>query len=271
MYSWLIYAVAFSQIVVLYWLAAPASFRLVYHAMLNKNREWVDANPAFRQRYATPKYSIWICYVTGFGWLGALIYVFFFSGSDSGMTASLSVPILPLMLIQFGYMGIEYYRVYKKIPLPVKRSTSLERRALKDFLNPSWVYICYVFFCLVAGMYISGLVRGVIEKNLFIARMVGMSIAVAIGTFSMLYALRRKKQPVDDALGPLARKFEVFGTVAVLYICVFVGLFRTLQDFFSVYLFTDLAFFFSMSVLIQAVSLFCLMHASTRKLLAEIP
>jgi hypothetical protein len=55
-----------------------------------------------------------------------------------------------------------------------------------------------------------------------------------------------------------------------LYLFVFVGVFRTLQDFLSVYLLTDLAFFLAMDILIQATTLYCLTRSSTREVLAVI-
>jgi hypothetical protein len=89
MYSLLIHLVAFSQIIVLYGMTAPTNFRLLHQTFLDKNRQWVNDNDAFAQKYTSPKYSIVLSYMIGMGWLVYLGYSALAHASESTLFAFL--------------------------------------------------------------------------------------------------------------------------------------------------------------------------------------
>lgn len=269
MFLWLVYAVAFSQILILYGVATASNARLVYHLYLSKNRQWVNENPAFRQRYAAPRFAIWLSYAMGLAWLAVLLQTMAGGGPEGRLIALLVGPIFSWMALCFGYAGIEYHRVCKKIPLPARRSTSLERRTLRDFMNPFWAYLGYGLIALVAAVYVTALLRGIIAMELFAARMTGLTIAVVLQVLTLAYCIRRKKQPVDEELGPGYRRLEVIGNIPLLYLVVFIGGFRILQDLFGISLFSDITFFLFTSVLVQVTGILCATHPLVKKILAE--
>lgn len=206
----------------------------------------------------------------GLAWLAVLLQTIVSGGSEVRLIALLVGPIFPWMALCFGYAGIEYYRVCKKIPLPARRSTSLERRTLKDFMNPFWAHLGYGLIAMVAGIYAAALLRGLIATELFAARMTGLTIALVLQVLTLAYCIRRKKQPVDEELGPGYRRLEVIGNIPLLYLVVFIGGFRILQDLFGISLFSDITFFLFTSVLVQVTGILCATHPSVKKILAKL-
>lgn len=247
--AWLIYSVAISAIVVLYWISAAGSIRLIDSSFLNKNPQWLADNPAFKARYMDSRYATRGFYFAGMAWLAVLGYLSAASSIEAVVVASVAATFLWVAML-FGHACLEYHRTWKKIPLPAKRQVTLERRALRDFVPPAWTYACYSLYALGVGIYVAAMVRGLISIPVFVGRMAGLAIVLVVGTLTLLYCVRRKRQPIDDAW-PAYRKMEVRGNVVVLYACLLVLVWRILQDLFSISLFDDLAFFTTVSALIQ--------------------
>ena len=74
----LLVGLTFSEIVLLYWFFLPMVVRLFYEGYIAKNRRWVADNPAFQERFPSPRYSIWFSYLVGSAWIALLVRVYFF-------------------------------------------------------------------------------------------------------------------------------------------------------------------------------------------------
>ena len=214
--SWSIYLVMFSQIVVLYWLAAPLNSRLTYQVFLGRNRQYVTASESFLRRFPPPRDSIRLAQALGACWIVGLACALLVEHSDTTLIVGLVAPMLCWTLLCFGYIGIEYVRMFKKIPVPAVRQASLARRALRDYMNPLWAYLAYALIFLVAAVYVAGYLNGRVPEYVFIGRMAGLTVASVTGSLCLIYSLRRKNQPIDDELGPIYRKIEVIGIIPLL-------------------------------------------------------
>lgn len=259
MNAWIIYAVAFSQIVVLYGLFGPLCIRMFYGVIIHRNPQWVNDNPAFQRRYPAPKYSIWLFYLAGAAWIAFFVWVFFTTKVGFWLLGSLTAPVFPFTIIYLLYIGVEYFRVLKRIPLPTKRTVPLERRSLQDIVNPWWVYLSYLFLAIIAGVYLFEYYDGKVDTNIFARRMIGLAVVVLLATGSLIYSIRRKKQPIDELVGAKYRKFELSFTILVLYLGVGAGALRLLQDVFAVRPFSDDRVFVALSVFLQIVALYCVL------------
>jgi hypothetical protein len=97
-------------------------------------------------------------------------------------------------------------------------------------------------------------------------RLFSLAAGSLIWVLALRHTIHRKKQAVDEALGPGYRKSEVFGTVACLYLFILAAAFRALQELLGVYLLADVAFFTGASLLLQVAVLFWISRKSVRKL-----
>ncbi len=219
-----LYLVACSQVVILYFLSAPIYFRLIRHSFLSKNPEWLDSNPAFARRQAAAGSSVWLA--RGAGAACLLYFVWRLTagpGTDQGPDAEagwlvLYAPMLGWIALEGVYGALAYYRIYRRIPLPARRRASLERRALGDLVNPYCLYPACFLLAVLAGNYLAAWQRAAIDGSLLLARLAGMALCAAAWYSSLQYYLRRKPRPLDHHLGPSYRRLEIIETVLCLYL-----------------------------------------------------
>lgn len=248
-----------------------ANSRLTYRVFLGRNRQYVTASESFLRRFPPPRHSIRLAHAMGACWIVGLAYALYVNDSETMLVAGLAAPILCWTVLCFGYIGVEYVRMFKKIPLPGMRHASLERRSLKDYVNPRWAWLAYALIALVASVYVIGYLNDRVPAHVFIPRMAGLTIATVTGSLCLIYSLRRKNQPIDDELGPIYRKIEVIGIIPLLLLIAPIGGWRILQDFYGVRLFSDLAFFAVASVVVQAFMLYFICHPGVRRLASQTP
>jgi hypothetical protein len=244
-----IHLITITQIVMLYWLTANKMLRLIDDTFFSKNRAWVEQNPAFKTQYQASKMAALSFYALGSAWLVLAVHPLV---SGTSIPAYLMVaPTMAWVALIFIYAAVAHRCISRNIPLPAKRSVSFERRSLRDFVNPVWTTTCFLLFAVAIVAYAVGYGRGLIANEVFVGRMAGFVIMLPIGSATLLYALRRKQQPIDDAWGPSYRRMEVRGTIACLYFCLAVVAWCMLQDFFAVPFLNKEAFFSVMNLMMQ--------------------
>lgn len=259
------YLVAIIQIVMLYWLTANKTLRLIDDTFFSKNRAWIEQNPAFKKAHRESELASLSFYALGLGWL-----MLFVPPAVSGMVipAYLTIaPTLAWVALILAYAAVASQRIGRNIPLPARRSALFERRSLRDFVNPLWSTTCFVLFAAAAAFYAVGYGRGLIATDVFVGRMAGFAIMVPTGIATLLYCLRRKHQPIDDAWGPSYRRMEVRGNIAVLYLCLLVVAWCLLQDFFAVPPFSRVAFFSAINLMMQVAWLRFFSNAAVKQIL----
>ncbi len=260
MYLSFIYAVMLSQIAVLYWLAAPATIRLLYQSYLNKNPQWVAANPGFVDHAAQQRRAIALSRLLGALWLANLAYGVSGARSEQWLSLSLLLPMFVWLALELAVAGIAYRRVCQLIPLPAKRRATLERRTLAEFVHMGWILPGYVLLLAIGAGYLAAYLTERIDLTLMGWRLASLVAGTLIWTGALHYCIRRKKQPVDDALGPAYRRSEVLGTIPCLYLFALVLAVRALQDLFGVALVADVSLFAGASIVLQAAVLIGLTH-----------
>jgi hypothetical protein len=267
MTDWAIYLVAISQIIVLYWLSTASNIRFINNTLLSKNPQWVAEHPAIKQRYAAQKLQAMAFYIVGVAALAGLGYLALTASINAAIGVSVGSLFLWLaMLIAYAYN--EYQHTWKAIPAPAKRSASLERRALRDFVPPVLTYACYGLYAVGIAIYLTAMLRDLVPVHVFVGRMIGVAVVLVVGSMTLLYCVWRKKQPIDDEW-PNYRKLEVRGNVALLY-CLFpILIWRMLEDLFSISLFNDATLFAAMSALMQILLLVFLRNPAVQRVAAR--
>jgi hypothetical protein len=122
----------------------------------------------------------------------------------------------------------------------------------------------------ISGSYLTALADGSIAKSLFWWRIASMIVGSLILSASLRYSVQRKRQAVDDVLGPTYRRFEVLGTIACVYLFVLAIGLLAVQDVLGIYLLTNIAFLGSASVLLQIVVLLWVSRKSVRNMLTDL-
>jgi hypothetical protein len=248
--------VTFSQIAVLYWLVTPTTLRLMYRSYLNKNRAWVEANPAFAAGRVRPAYAIGLSLAIGLGWMIFLARGMRDSESASWQVWALMLPMLAWLALELAVAAVEYRRICQPIPLPDRRRAALERRSLRLHAHPAAIVPGFLMLVLLCMAYVVAYCHDLIEADLLAWRLLGIAIGCAIWCAALHHCVHRKPQPADEALGPLYRRAEVLGTIACLYLFVVAAGFRALQELCAVYLMADVGFFTAASIVLQVVLLF---------------
>jgi hypothetical protein len=267
MSAWLVHAVAFSQIVVLYWLTPTRYLRLIDSAFFARNPAWAAANPEATAALATPRAWLLALYAGGGAWLALMAYQGL--SARHGWQVLISVaPTLGWLLCVAAYTLVQQRRIGQAVPLAQKRSAQLQRRTLRDFVPPFWSNLIFGLYGLELAVFAIAWLRGRIGLASLIAALIGIGSIVIIGGACLLHALRRKQQPADEAWGPLYRKVEVIGNIVVLYVCQLAALSAITNTFFSVQLFSELVFFVAVNLTLQAASLYLIYSQSGKRLLA---
>ncbi|MEO7578468.1 MAG: hypothetical protein ABIT83_12725 [Massilia sp.] len=267
MSAWIVHAVAFSQIVVLYWLSAAPLLRMVDGVFFARNPAWLADHPDRKAALASPRAWPLALYACGGAWLALMAHQGLQERREWQVFISLA-PTFVWMFFVMAYAAVQQRRIGRAVPLATKRSAQLRRRALRDYLPPIWTNVCYGLYALELAVFTVAWLRGRIPLASMIAALAGIGGIVIIGSACLLYALRRKHQPADDAWGPLYRKVEVIGNVVTLYICQLAVLSAISNVFFGFQLFSALSFFVAVNVTLQAACLYLIHSQPGQRLLA---
>jgi hypothetical protein len=251
MSNWIIYGLALSQIVILYGLFPAVFLRLMPGLYFLKNPEWIAQNPDFKLRSEMPALAAMLFYVVGLAWLVLLLY-FKPSVATDGFQLGLAPACVWLVMLG-ACLVIDYFRVERHIPLPEQALATPGPRALRHYLNPYWVWLCF-------GLYAASILANAlmyyqhhILPVVFERRMTGTAITLGIFTLALLYGLYRKPKPQDDIWGSSSRKLEVMFYLAVLYAGLLPVWARVIQDAFLYRDFDNAVFVGTVNVLIQVL------------------
>lgn len=254
--NYFIDAVMLSQIVVLYGLAAPRTFRMIGQACLNKNPPWLATDPALRLRYRSVRYPLVLSALVGAFWLfRAARTITGQQPADTGNGSILLLPMLSWLVLELAVAAVEYQRVWKKIPQPDLRRTTFAPRNLSAFASPLWLLPAMGMILALTAGYLMAFAHEALELHILLWRMGSLVLGCAIWACALHHAIHRKKQPVDEAIGVCYRRADVRATVACLYGFVAVAGFRALQDVFAIFLMPTLAFYAVASLSLQLLAL----------------
>lgn len=253
--------VFYSQLVVYHGLAIPHVARSSYRSAVERNPPWLAQHPDTLRRYPPPRLAIRLSYA-----LALLLAVAYPLGRlQTSVNTSLSVLFLSSTLA-FGLHALLYHLVrirpmVAQIPAPARRTATMQRRDLRDFVDPIWLWVAGLLNAAVVLVFLGGYLTGEIGAELLLQRTLGLGIGLAFSAGLLRYGLRRKPRPADARFRGTYRLREVQLYVAMFYLMAFVGLFRIGTDFLDVHLFTVLSYFVANSVIVQ-IFLCVLMGAS---------
>lgn len=208
MKDWIIFALAISQIVILYWVSARCCTSVINKIFLDKNAAWVRDNPAFYARFSQPKYTTYILYALGVCWLFGLFTVMNVM-DDTTFFLYTMMPNFIWQVMLLVYVIVAYFRIARQIPLPAKRSANLARRNLGDYVHPFWIVLCAACYLFVLGAYVVALLNHHIEFHVFVSRILYVGLVLLIAVVFLRHSLRRKKNFLDDTIGASFRRWEV--------------------------------------------------------------
>ena len=260
MSTWIIYLIAVSQTVIFFFITAKPTYRFIYELFLSRNSEWVESNPEFLRSRSAPFYIVWISYILGALLISRIVYALFTDAeSTGGQISSILVPIYVHIVLVFGYLGVQYFRIYRRIPLAVVRSVSLQKRELAAFLPLPVVCVAYLLNAAIIAVYLFAVSQSLIPVDVFIPRMIGLGFVLILTSVLLRWALNRKPSKLD-IVWPGYRKLDVHSCVGVLYLGALIGMWRILNDLFQIYPFKDIAFIVVVSISMQAFYLYSLKY-----------
>ena len=262
---WPVYLIAASQIIVLYGLAAPTSLRLVRRAYAQRNPAWLAMQPEIMARLQRRSLPLALFYGLATLWLAGLAYAIATGRIDDLLTAVLLLPALAWVVCEAAVGALDYRRIGRKIPLAARRHTTLQRRALRDFAPPAAIVPGCGLLIGIVAVYGSAYSQELIDDRLFGVRLASLLLGTGLWIGTLRYCVRRKRNVVDDTLGPAYRQAEVIGTIACLYLYAGLALLTALQDVYGWYLLDSVTLLAGGSVLIQAALLLWMAHIGARR------
>ena len=141
-----------------------------------------------------------------------------------------------------------------QIPAPPRRTATIQRRDIRDYVKPIWLWIAGLLNAAILSVFVGGYVTGEINAELLLRRTLGLGAGLAISVGLLRHVLRRKPSRADAMGLGTNRLREVQLYVAIFYVMAFVGLYRIGTDFLEIHLFTVLSYFVANSVVAQAFS-----------------
>jgi hypothetical protein len=265
----LLIIMAITQIISLQIIGLPVSCQIMTNLGLRKNPEWIDTHPEFKSAQLLNNIIKWFMYLVAAASAAAIVYFVVLVPSPEYY---LQLSMIPIVISSVGlivFVGLLQQFVINKIPAPDKVSASLSDRRLSAFV-PMWIVyagsvILGFFLCVYGYSY----VMEIIDPEIAMRRVLGLGglIILLVGIF--IYTLKRKHSEMEVIMGPIGRKMEVWGNVVVLYLGVFVGIWRIFDDFYGINLISDATFFLVVGFSIQAVTLVYSFHPKVKLLLKD--
>ena len=252
---WPVYIIVCSQIVVLYGLAAPTSVRLLRSSYQQRNPAWLAGQPELAARLGNTRAPVALCYGLATLWLLLLADMMATQGLDDKLNYALLLPAVCWIAVEAVIGAIDYRRVGRLIPPPARRRATLERRALGDFVHPVWLLPGLALLLGVAATYTTGYAHELIDGSVFGWRLVSLAVGAALWISTLRYCVGRKRNVVDDTLGPGYRQAEVIGTIACLYVFAGLALLKALDDVYAVEWLSSVTTLACGSVLLQVALL----------------
>ncbi len=246
---------ALSQIPVVFIFTTRYICQLSGHMAYTKNPVWIAGHAEFTSDRNCNMVMRGFSYLLAMASLLMVIKFALVTPTPQLYIALLVAPTIIWTVAITVYSGVFHYSVIRKIPDPEIRKAVLTDRRLSVFV-PMWaVYLCYGALAVILAIYGWAWATGAIAPELAMARLTGLSIVIVLGTMVLLILLRRKLSELEAVVGASGRKIEVIFSLAVLYLGVFVGIYRIAGDFFDIFLFTDAGFFIVMNLFIQTAFL----------------
>jgi hypothetical protein len=188
--------VVLSQVAVFHFYAVPRETRLMYQRVLDRNPAWIASHPEFTAANPPPRFGVWISYAIGLSIYAWLILAPSMD-TETLVINAMSASVLLTLIHPIGYSA-RFRRMSRMVPPPEIREASLDRRALRDFLSPIWVYTAAGLIAAVIAVYAVALFADRIPEEIFFARVHGLLICCAGLAGFIWYSLRRKPTRADE-------------------------------------------------------------------------
>ena len=240
-----------TQIPIIFIYATRMYCRMYAHFALSRNPEWIAGQPEFTRHTNYEKAMRIFANIIAVLSLASVVYYIFQNPDPMNIVAMLLLPQLAWLIGILLYTVVLYFKVTRAIPLQDHRRTILEDRSLAAYVRPWMVSLGYIGLFFVGSIYLWALFSETIPIGLATARLIGFVGMIILGTGVLAFALRRKHSELEFMFGENGRKLEVRSAVIMLYIGIFIGLYRILGDFFDIHLFTTGTFFIVVSMAIQ--------------------
>jgi hypothetical protein len=248
----LLYLAAFSQVVVLYFISGPAHVQAMRMLCLRRNPAWLAEHPALRARAALAGRLTALhvaCGLACLAWLALAVA----QGETSPVLVMATVP--PWLACELGCGAFLYYRVYRAIAPPPRRSASLAPRTLADLVSAAALYPAAFLLALIAGLYLLAWRNGVIDTGRFAWYLAGIALGVALWGATLAYCLRRRKRVADEDEDRASRRREILQTVACLYLFDLFHLYKLAAEVWRVDALPDTGYFIVASLALQTLAL----------------
>lgn len=247
----LLIALAVSQVIVMFFICVPYYGKVLINLGLRKNPKWVKEHSEFNRQKVLDVVHTYFHYALG---VVTSVMIIKYVWITPGAVHSLWLLLIP-MVISVGatlmFMIVLQRLVISKIPAPELVKASLDDRRLSTLI-PMWViYGGLALIGLIYVVYGWAYTTEIISTKTTSERLIGLSGFMVLWGGMLIYTLKRKHSEIEIIFKENGRKIEMWNIFAVLYLGVFVGLWRVLGDFYSINLFSDSSFFIVVGVFVQ--------------------
>ena len=265
----LLIILAVSQVFILYIFGMPIACQVLTHLGLKKNPQWIKDHPKFVNYKIMDILTRGFSYILAAGAVLAIVKYVIITPTPEYYMDLATVPLVISGVAFILYLILLQVSIINKIPAPEMTTASLSDRRLSSYV-PMWVvYFGFACIAVIVGTYGWGFASGIIEMELTSRRMIGLGGGMMLWFGLTLYMLRRKYSEFDVIFGPDGRKYEIWGTVGMLYMFVLIGVWRISGDFFGINLFSDNAFFIITGFAFQIFILIYSFHPRVREILRD--
>ena len=249
--SWFLAAVLLSQIVVFYGIGAPAAMRQLYLGFFARNPEWASQDDRMVALQLAQKRAIGIVRLAGLAWLSYCMWWLFVGADGSELIRLVLTSMLCWLILDVVIDAVERWRIGRTIPLPSRRSATFAPRTVGAFIHRAWIVVGLIAAAAIFGAYLMARQAGMIDDDLLFARLPVVALGFGAWCAALWYAVHRKKQAIDDAIGSEYRRFDVHATVITLYVFAAAAGFFAVRDLIGVYLLPDTVFVAVVSLIVQ--------------------
>lgn len=221
MTEWVDFGV-YAALIVTYWFVfATWSSQFTVAMVADRNPDWLAAHPEFARQLTGSRWFLWSCYAWGVLSLAVLLALqvgawpraLSPSGSEAEKWMVLkdinSAMLIAGLIYFFGCVGVFTRRLRNAVPLAERRSATLGRRALDDFI-PRWPRVAaYTLAGIHLAAWLTVGVLGLYSTRAFWGQLIMLVTVSGVLLFFARVSVNRPPTAMDRIFGPAYRRGEV--------------------------------------------------------------
>lgn len=250
MTDWIDFFVYAAFLFALWFVQPVAQRRLAIPFLKDRNPDWVAANPDAVRAIERSRWRIWLGWALGALSIGALAAfqtrLWQVPAPPPGAPPlmrwmvlwNLAMASMLVAIVIGGAIGLYgRFQIRRHVPHGPRRTASLERRSLDDYVPRTFQYVAYGLLAANAAAWVIAAIVGVHSSPLFWSRLVTMFFLTGFFLFFSGLTVTRRANVMDRIFGPSYRRWEVRWGFSTLFTVPIVGALRLYEEVNDVFLF----------------------------------